>query len=84
MGLLVGAVFGLWPFQEGVPPRIGELFKGQILTAEGFAELTADKFPTEFYTPTFNDVMMAVGLIGLGYMITTLVSRLGGAKPRRR
>ena len=84
MGLLVGAVFGLWPFQEGVPPRIGELFKGQILTAEGFAELTADKFPTEFYTPTFNDIMMAVGLIGLGYMITTLVSRLGGAKPRRR
>ncbi|MGB5546445.1 MAG: DUF368 domain-containing protein [Polyangiales bacterium] len=84
MGLLVGAVFGLWPFQEGVPPRIGELFKGQVLTAEGLAELTADKFPTEFYTPTFNDVMMAVGLIGLGYMITTVVSRLGGAKPRRR
>ncbi len=84
MGLLVGAVFGLWPFQEGVPPRIGELFKGQALTAEGLAELTADKFPTEFYAPTFNDVMMAVGLIGLGYMITTLVSRLGGAKPGRR
>lgn len=84
MGLLVGAVFGLWPFQEGVPPRVGELFKGQALTAERLAELTPDKFPTELYTPSFTDVMMAVGLIGVGYMITTLVAHLGGAKPSRR
>jgi len=84
MGLLVGAVFGLWPFQEGVPPRVGELFKGQALTAERLAELTPDKFPTELYTPGFTDVMMAVGLIGVGYMITTLVAHLGGAKPSRR
>jgi putative membrane protein len=84
MGLLVGAVFGLWPFQEGVPPRVGELFKGRALTAERLAELTPDKFPTELYTPSFTDVMMAVGLIGVGYMITTLVAHLGGAKPSRR
>ena len=31
MGLLVGAVFGLWPFQEGVPPKLGEMFKGCLL-----------------------------------------------------
>jgi putative membrane protein len=82
MGLLVGAVFGLWPFQEGVPPKVGELFKGELLTAERLAELTPDKFPTEIYSPTFTDVMMAVGLIGLGYMITTLVARVGGAKAK--
>jgi len=80
MGLLVGAVFGLWPFQAGVPPKVGELFKGELLTAERLAELTPDKFPTEIYSPTFTDVMMAVGLVGLGYMITTLVTRVGGAK----
>ena len=83
MGLLVGAVFGLWPFQEGVPPNVGEVFKGQILTAERLADLTADKFPTEFYTPSFNDMMMSAGLIGMGYLITTLVARVGGAKPKR-
>jgi putative membrane protein len=82
MGLLVGAVLGLWPFQEGVPPKVGELFKGQVLTPESLAELTADKYPTAFYTPTFTDVMMAVGLVGVGYMITTLVARVGGAKTR--
>jgi len=84
MGLLVGAVFGLWPFQEGVAPRVGEMFKGQTLTAERLAELGPDKYPTEFFAPTFTDVMMAVGLVGIGYMITTLVARLGGAKPERR
>jgi putative membrane protein len=84
MGLLVGAVFGLWPFQEGVPPKVGEVFKGQVLSAERLGELTPDKFPTEFYTPTFNEVMMALGLVGLGYMVTTLVARVGGAKPSGR
>ncbi len=80
MGLLVGAVFGLWPFQEGVPPKVGEMFKGEILTSERLAELTPDKYPTEIYTPTFTGVMMAVGLVGLGYLITTAIARVGGAK----
>lgn len=84
MGLLVGAVFGLWPFQEGVAPKVGEMFKGQVLSSERLAELTPDKFPTEIYAPTFNEVMMALGLVGLGYMVTTLVARVGGAKPQRR
>ena len=77
MGLLVGAVFGLWPFQEGVPPKVGEMFKGEILTSERLAELTPDKFPTELYTPTFTGVMMSIGLIGVGYLVTTLVARVG-------
>jgi len=84
MGLLVGAVFGLWPFQEGVAPRVGEVFKGRLLTADTLAEITPDKYPTELYAPTFTEMMMAVGLIGIGYMITTLVARIGGAEPSRR
>ena len=83
MGLLVGAVFGLWPFQEGVAPKVGEMFKGQALTAERLAELGPDKYPTEFYAPVFSDVMMAIGLVGIGYMITTLIARVGGAKPKQ-
>lgn len=83
MGLLVGAVLGLWPFQEGVAPQIGEVFKGEVLTAERLAELAPDKYPTVFYTPSFTVLMMALGLVGLGYLITTLVARLGGATHRR-
>ena len=84
MGLLIGAVFGLWPFQEGVPPKVGELFKGQVLTVERLAELGPDKYPTEFFAPNFTDVMMAIGLVGVGYMVTTLVARVGGTKQKRR
>lgn len=84
MGLLVGAVFGLWPFQEGVAPAVGEMFKGQILTAERLADLSPDKYPTELYAPTFTNVMMAVGLVGVGYMITTIVAHIGGASPKHR
>ena len=79
MGLLVGAVFGLWPFQEGVAPQVGELFKGQPLTAERLAELAPHKYPTEFYTPTTTNVLMALALVALGYAITTLISRIGGS-----
>ncbi|MDH3729474.1 MAG: DUF368 domain-containing protein, partial [Myxococcales bacterium] len=84
MGLLVGAVLGLWPFQEGVAPEVGEVFKGEVLTAERLSELAPDKYATAFYTPSFTEVMMALGLIGLGYLITTLVVRVGGASPRQR
>ena len=82
--LLVGAVFGLWPFQEGIAPKVGEMFKGQILTAERLAALTPDKYPTAIYTPSFTDVMMAIGLIGAGYMITSLVAQIGGTAPKGR
>jgi len=84
MGLLVGAVLGLWPFQEGVAPQVGEVFKGAVLTAEQLAKLTPDKYPTMFYAPSFTDVMLALGLVGLGYLITTLIARIGGATPQRR
>jgi putative membrane protein len=78
MGLLVGAVFGLWPFQRGVAPNVGEMFKGQPLTAERLAELSPEKYPTEIYTPTLSNVMMALGLVLLGYVITSLIARVGG------
>ena len=54
------------------------MFKGQVLTVETLAELAPDKYPTVFYAPSFKDVMMALGLVGVGYMVTTLVARVGG------
>ncbi|MEM9727992.1 MAG: DUF368 domain-containing protein [Myxococcota bacterium] len=82
MGLLVGAVFGLWPFQRGVAPEVGQVFKGQVLTAERLEALSPEKYPTVFYDPTAGDIAMALGLIALGFAITTLVARVGGATER--
>jgi len=78
MGLLVGAVFGLWPFQRGVAPKVGEMFKGRPLTPEALAQLSPEKYPTEIYTPTATNVMWAVALVVLGVVITTLIARIGG------
>ena len=32
LGLLLGAVLGLWPFRVGVPPQVGDVVRGQTLT----------------------------------------------------
>ena len=77
MGFLVGAVFGLWPFQRGMPPKVGELFKGEIVSAESLSTIAPEKFPTAFYSPTITDVAMATGLVFVGFVLTTLIARWG-------
>jgi putative membrane protein len=34
LGLLLGAVVGLWPFQSAVRPAIGDIVRGQLMTSE--------------------------------------------------
>ena len=78
LGLLVGAVVGLWPFQRGVAPAVGDTFKGQVVTAQSLPELKAEDFPTEFFSPDAVQIGGAVALIVVGYLITVGVARLGG------
>ncbi len=79
LGLLVGAVVGLWPFQQGVAPKVGETFKGQPVTALSLTTLKPEDFPTDFFTPDATQVAGALGLIIVGYFITVGVARFGGA-----
>ena len=78
LGLLVGAVVGLWPFQQGVAPKVGDTFKGQLVTAASLPELKAEDFPTAFFTPSIGQIAGALGLVILGYAITMGVARIGG------
>ena len=79
MGLLVGAVVGLWPFQRGVAPRLGELFRGQVVTNGNLADLLSEpeRYPTEFFTPGITQVLTALGVLAVGLAITLLIGRLG-------
>jgi putative membrane protein len=78
VGLLLGAVVGLWPFQEAVAPTVGEtVIHGEVLTAEAMAELEAEDYPTAYFSPGALQVAGAVGFALLGLLITTLVARLG-------
>ncbi|MCB9604570.1 MAG: DUF368 domain-containing protein [Sandaracinus sp.] len=80
LGLLGGSVFGLWPFQVGVAPALGSTFKGRPVTEEILAELTPDKYPTELFTPSIGQIGGALGLVVVGFVLTSLVAKIGGGK----
>jgi len=77
LGLLLGSVAGLWPFQVGVKPEIGEVVKGQPLTAQSLAELDAEDYPTEFFKPSGGQIGGAIGLAVLGFALTMGVAMIG-------
>lgn len=85
LGFLVGAVVGLWPFQHGVAPSLGDTFKGQVVTEELLTRISPDKYPTEMFAPSAGQVFGALALIAAGFAATALIARFGGerAKPAR-
>ena len=86
LGLLLGAVVGLWPFQQGVAPEPGSLVKGQIVALDAGGALLlqpsgrplqADDYPTVVFAPDGLHVFSALALIALGFGLTMLVDRIG-------
>ena len=78
LGLLIGAVLGLWPFAEAVEPAIGDVLKGvELTTAEMVAEVARQDWPTRRFVPTVLQVAASVGLAGAGFVISMAVARLG-------
>ena len=84
LGLLLGAVVGLWPFQEGRPPEPGELLKGRVVTAESAASFDVDDWPVTRFDPSGGQLAAALGLIGAGLAATALIGRLGADEPEAR
>jgi putative membrane protein len=78
VGLLLGAVVGLWPFQRSVEPVVGEtVVHGRVLRAEDLQELQIEDLPTRFFDPSATQIAGALGFLVLGLVVTTLVARLG-------
>ena len=77
LGLLLGAVVGIWPFQRGVAPVPGDLLDGRVLDATQIAALDPDRWPVRFFEPSPSQVLAALALIGLGFGGTQLVDRIG-------
>ncbi|MEO0477270.1 MAG: DUF368 domain-containing protein [Planctomycetota bacterium] len=93
LGLLVGAVVGLWPFQASVEPKANDLIKGQSIvegaasdggTAWYYVEtgerVEPEDLPTGLFTPTGGQIAGSLGLIVLGLGTTLMVDRLQGRK----
>ncbi len=76
MGLVLGAIIGLWPFQAGVPPQVGERLHGQVVTPETLAQIDAEDWPVRLFPPSAGQLGAALGLIALGAGITLGLDRL--------
>jgi len=74
VGLLLGAVVGLWPFQETVQPQPGYVYQGQELNAAQIEELSADDYPTDFFKPTAGQIGASLLLIVAGFAATSMIS----------
>ena len=77
LGLLLGATVGLWPFQEPVQPALGDVIKGQVVTAENLKDVDLEDYPLELFTPNAGQAGLALLLVAMGCAGTLAISRLG-------
>lgn len=78
LGLLFGAVVGLWPFQQGRPPEPGDVLKGRRVTLENAASFDVAEWPLARFDPTPTQVGGSLALVLAGFGATLLIGRLGG------
>jgi hypothetical protein len=76
LGVLVGAVGGLWPFREGVPPVPGDVIRGIVVTDENKASFDPEDYRMAFFTPSPTQIAASVGLVLLGIAIAYGMSKL--------
>jgi putative membrane protein len=84
LGLLLGSVVGLYPFQAPTPPGPGDVHAGRVLSALEAAALGPEDWPSRRFDPTPGQAGGALGLILVGLGTTLLVDRIGRAEPPRR
>lgn len=77
LGLLLGAVLGLWPFQHGLQPQVGDVIKGRAVTAESIAKIDPKDYPQERFDPTAVQVASSIGLVLAGLALTQGVAWVG-------
>ncbi|MDP6980353.1 MAG: DUF368 domain-containing protein [Myxococcota bacterium] len=82
LGLLLGAVVGLWPFQQPVEPEIGSTIKGRVVTAESLPEIEPKDWPLEIFDPSGGQVGGALALVLGGLGVTLAIARYGERSQR--
>ena len=75
LGLLLGAVVGLYPFQEPVPPALGFEDHGRTVLEAELANVPKEDWPLERFTPSSSELVASGGTIALGLFLTYAISR---------
>jgi putative membrane protein len=80
MGLLIGAVLGLWPFMTPHEPVLGDIIRGQRVTAEMLADgsIKPEHWRTELFGPSAGQVASAVALVLVGFACSVGIGLIGG------
>ena len=78
LGLLLGAVVGLWPFQEPIAPQIGDGLRGGEVEESRIDSIGIEDWRVETFEPTPGQVAGSLSLILLGLGTTLVISRVGG------
>jgi putative membrane protein len=82
LGLLLGAVAGLWPFREPVAPQPGDVIRGRVWTEAHAPEIDPADWPLAPFRPEPGQALAALALIAVGFASTLAVDRVGRAAER--
>jgi putative membrane protein len=78
IGLLFGAVLGLWPFREAVQPAPGSVVRGVVVeTSQQAQEIPKKHWPSQPFSPSSGQVVGAIGLGVLGFGLCWGIGRIG-------
>ena len=77
LGLLLGAIVGLWPFQQTVVPAPGQVINGSVVTRENGESFDREDWPNEYFSPDGEQIATALALLALGFTGTQLIGRIG-------
>jgi putative membrane protein len=83
LGLLLGAVVGLWPFSAAVEPQIGDIVRGKELTTIEMVEAVDKKYYRRApVAPTAGELAGGLAFVLAGFGMSWGISRMGKADAR--
>jgi putative membrane protein len=78
LGLLLGAVIGLWPFTAPVAPQLGDIVRGvELTTPEMVAAVETKYYRRAPVAPTAGEVAGGLAFVVAGFGISWGISRMG-------
>ena len=82
LGLVIGAPAGLYPFQRGIEPVVGDEIRGIELTEANIEKFLEEpsKWDEQIFSPSLAQAGAALGLVLLGAGATLAISYLGRDK----
>jgi putative membrane protein len=75
LGLLLGAVIGLYPFQQAVPPTLGFTDHGRLVPKAELAHVPEKDWPLERFSPSPTELGGACAAALGGLILTLAISR---------